>query len=142
MKKIIHAIRNYRLFRPMSFEEAKALYRVLSESMVRSKAQVLMAASTDESSPFRLNLHAVKTCLTKGSLRLHSRFLLGSKKEQVDILMGCMDARFERMAQAAPNGFIPPPQGENEAQTRTPIAASRAVGSPTEMFAMCAPKES
>ncbi|MDC0708423.1 hypothetical protein POL68_08085 [Stigmatella sp. ncwal1] len=100
MKRIIHAVRNCRLFRPMSFEEAKALYGVLSESMVRSKAQ----ASTDENTPYRLSLHGLKTCLTKGSLLLHSRFLVGSKKEQVDIFMACMDAKFERMAR--------PPQNE------------------------------
>ena len=92
MKKIIHAVRNCRLFRPITLGEAKALCLTLSQSMARNDELAGKMAH-----PFRLRLYTVKTHLTKDSLLLHVRFLVGSKKERTDIVLGCFDAHVERM---------------------------------------------
>jgi hypothetical protein len=92
VKKIIHAGRSCRLFRPITFEEAKTLCLALSESKARQNALARKVAH-----PFRLRLYAVKTRLAKASLLLHIRFLVGSKKERTDIILGCFDAHVERM---------------------------------------------
>jgi hypothetical protein len=92
VKTIIRAVRSCRLFRPMTFEEAKALCLELSESMIREHRRTMKG-----SRPFRLRLYAVKTRLAKASLLLHIRFLVGSKKERTDIILGCFDAHVERM---------------------------------------------
>lgn len=91
MKKIIHAVRSWRPFRPMTLEEAKILCLALSESMVRNHELAGKMAR-----PFRLRLYTVKRHLTAGLL-LHVRFLVGSKKERTDIILGCFDAHVERM---------------------------------------------
>ncbi len=90
--KIIHVVRSWRPFRPMTFEEAKTLCLALSESMERNYELAGKMAR-----PFRLHLYTVKTHLTKESLLLHVRFLVGSKKERTDIILGCFDAHVERM---------------------------------------------
>ena len=92
MKKIITTVRSCRVFRPMTLEEAKILCLALSESMVRNHELTGKMAR-----PFRLRLYTVKTHLTKDSLLLHVRFLVGSKKERTDIILGCFDAHIERM---------------------------------------------
>jgi hypothetical protein len=92
VKKIIHAIRSCRLFRPMTFEEAKSLCLALSEYMAREHELARKGAH-----PFRLRLYAVKPRLAKASLLLHIRFLVGSKKERTDIILGCFDAHIERI---------------------------------------------
>ncbi len=92
LKKIIRPIRSCRLFRPLTLEEAKTLCLPLSESMVRNHELAGKMAR-----PFRLRLYTVKTHLTKDSLLLHIRFLVGSKKERSDIILGCFDAHVERM---------------------------------------------
>jgi hypothetical protein len=91
VKKIIRAVRHCRLCRPMTFEEAKSLCLALSESMVRNHELAGKMAR-----PFRLRLYTVKRHLTKGLL-LHIRFLVGSKKERTDIILGCFDAHVELM---------------------------------------------
>jgi hypothetical protein len=92
VKKIITTVRRCRLFRPMTFEEAKALCLALNESMAREHALAKKGVH-----PFLLRLYAVKACLAKGSLLLHVRFLVGSKKERTDIILGCFDAHVELM---------------------------------------------
>ncbi|HYI02721.1 hypothetical protein [Hyalangium sp.] len=92
MKKIITTVRSCRLFRPITLEEAKTLCLTLSESMARNHEVTGKMAR-----PFRLRLYTVKTHLTKESLLLHIRFLVGSKKERTDIILGCFDAHVERM---------------------------------------------
>lgn len=92
MKKIITTVRDCRLFRPMTLEEAKILCLDLSESIARNHELAGKMAR-----PFRLRLYTVKTHLTKESLLLHIRFLVGSKKERTDIILGCFDAHVERM---------------------------------------------
>jgi hypothetical protein len=92
VKKIIHAVRSWRPFRPMTLEEAKTLCLTLSESMDRNRELAGKMAR-----PFRLRLYTVKTHLTKDGLLLHVRFLVGSKKERTDIILGCFDAHVERM---------------------------------------------
>jgi hypothetical protein len=92
LKKIIHAVRSCRLLRPMTFEEAKTLCLGLNESMAREHELPGKGAH-----PFRLHLYAVKAYLRKGSLLLHIRFLVGSKKERTDIILGCFDAHVERI---------------------------------------------
>lgn len=91
MKKIITTVRDCRLFRPMTLEEAKILCLALSESMVRNHELAGKMAR-----PFRLRLYTVKRHLTTGLL-LHIRFLVDSKKERTDIILGCFDAHVERM---------------------------------------------
>jgi hypothetical protein len=44
VKKITTAVRSWRLFRPMTFEEAKTLCRALSESMIREHELAMKAA--------------------------------------------------------------------------------------------------
>jgi hypothetical protein len=92
VKKIILAVRSWRLFRPMTLEEAKALCLTRSKSMARNHELAGKMAQ-----PLRLRLYTVKTHLTKDSLLLHVRFLVGSKKERSDIILGCFDAHVERM---------------------------------------------
>jgi hypothetical protein len=92
VKKIIHAVRSWRPFRSMTLEEAKILCLTLSESMARNHELAGRMAR-----PFRLRLYTVKTHLTKESLLLHVRFLVGSTKERTDIILGCFDAHVERM---------------------------------------------
>ncbi|WP_143075943.1 hypothetical protein [Stigmatella erecta] len=92
MKKIIHAVRSCRLLRPMTLEEAKALCLVLTEAMLREHELARKGAP-----PFRLRLYAVKPHLAKASLLLHIRFLVGSKKERTDIILGCFDAHVDLM---------------------------------------------
>ncbi len=92
VKKIIHAVRSCRLLRTMSLEEAKALCLALSEQIAHESARAQRA-----SHPFWLRLYAVKPHLAVGSLVLHARFLVGSKKERTDIILGCFDAHIERM---------------------------------------------
>ncbi len=55
------------------------------------------AQASEATDPFWLRLYTVKTHLTKDSLLLHIRFLVGSKKERTDIILGCFDAHVERM---------------------------------------------
>ena len=92
MKKIIHAVRNCRLFRPMTFAEAKCLCQTLNESMAREHALAKKGVH-----PFLLRLYAVKPRLSRACLLLHVRFLVGSKKERTDIILGCFDAHVELM---------------------------------------------
>ena len=92
MKTIITAVRNCRLFRPMTLEEAKALCLWLTEAMIREHALARKGAH-----PFRLRLYAVKPCLVMGCLLLYVRFLVGSQKERADIILGCLDAHVELM---------------------------------------------
>lgn len=76
----------------MTFEEAKALCLSFSEATANENARAIEATN-----PFWLRLYTVKTHLTKESLLLHLRFLVGSKKERTDIILGCFDAHVERM---------------------------------------------
>jgi hypothetical protein len=92
VKKIILAVRSWRLFWPMTLEEAKAHCLTLSESMARNHE---LAGKMTQ--PFRLRFYAVKPRLAMGSLLLHIRFLVGSKKERTDIILGCFDAHVELM---------------------------------------------
>jgi hypothetical protein len=92
VKKIIHAVRSCRLLRPMTLEEAKTLCLALSEQIAHENTWAQRAPH-----PFRLRLYTVKPHLTKDSLLLHVRFLVGSKKERTDIILGCFDAHVEQM---------------------------------------------
>ncbi|WP_408890774.1 hypothetical protein ACJ2CR_10445 [Myxococcus faecalis] len=92
MKKIIHAVRRCRLLRTMTLNEAKTLCLALSEAMAHEHERPRKGAH-----PFRLRLYAVKPCLSRPSLLLHVRFLVGSKKERTNIILGCFDAHIERM---------------------------------------------
>jgi hypothetical protein len=92
VKKIITTVRSCHLFRTMTFEEAKTLCLALSESMAREQELARKVAP-----PFRLRLYAVKPRLAMGCLLLHIRFLVGSKKERTDIILGCFDAHVELM---------------------------------------------
>ena len=92
LKKIIHAVRSCRLLRPMMLEEAKALCLALTEAMAREDERTRKSAH-----PFGLRLYAVKPRLAVGSLLLHVRFVVGSKKERTDIILGCFDAHIERI---------------------------------------------
>lgn len=47
--------------------------------------------------PLRLRLYTVKPRLAVGSLLLHVRFIVGSKKERTDIILGYFDAHIELM---------------------------------------------
>jgi len=76
LKKIIHAVRRCRLLRTMTLEEAKALCLALSDQIAHENTRAQRA-----SHPLRLRLYAVKTRMAVGSLLLHVRFLVGSKKE-------------------------------------------------------------
>lgn len=91
LKKIIHAVRNWRLFRPITLEEAKTLCSALSESTAHNHELARKIAC-----PFTLRLYAVKPRLAVGCLLLHVRFIVGSKKERSDIILGCFDAHLER----------------------------------------------
>ncbi|NTX13537.1 hypothetical protein HUA76_22275 [Myxococcus sp. CA056] len=45
----------------------------------------------------RMSLYAVKTSLTQHSILLELRLLVGSKKERMAIVTGCLEAGFELM---------------------------------------------
>jgi hypothetical protein len=92
VNKIITAVQGCRLFRPMTLKEAKTLCLALTEAMAREHELAGKMAR-----PCRLHLYAVKPHLAVGSLLLHIRFLVGSKKERTDIILGCFDAHIERI---------------------------------------------
>ncbi len=101
MKKIIHPSRSCRLFRPITFEEAKTLCLALTKSMVREHEQP-MNASLDRNDDRAVALHLVQMTkrtrrlrLSRSSLLLHFRLLVGKKKEREDVIAGCFDANFE-----------------------------------------------
>ncbi len=101
MKKIIQAIRSYRLFRPMTFEEAKRLCMALSKPLVREHERI-MKVSLGHDDDRAVALHLIRMAryswllrLSHSSLLLHFRLLVGSKNERADIVTGCFDANFE-----------------------------------------------
>jgi hypothetical protein len=115
MKKIIHAVRSWRLLRPMKFEEAKRLCMDLTKSMVREHEQP-MNASLDRNDDRAVALHLVQMTkrtrrlrLSRSSLLLHFRLLVGKKKEQEDIIAGCFDANFELLFKPHQDDGQPPP---------------------------------
>jgi hypothetical protein len=93
LKKIIHVVRSWRLFRPMTLEEAKALCLALTESMVREHKWTIKA--TQHLVPMPRSTW--RLLLSRASLLLHVRFLVGSTKERTDIILGCFDAHVELM---------------------------------------------
>ncbi|MDC0708746.1 hypothetical protein POL68_09730 [Stigmatella sp. ncwal1] len=115
MKKIIHNIRSCRLFRPMTFEEAKRLCTGLSKSMMREH-EGTMNAPLDRNDDRAVALHLVQMTkrtrrlrLSRSSLLLHFRLLVGNKQEQEDIIAGCFDANFELMFKPQQDdGQLPP----------------------------------
>ncbi|WP_426751132.1 hypothetical protein [Myxococcus sp. Y35] len=113
MKSIIHLLRSHRLVRPMTEEEAKFIAIELLRPMVRVHELAMKAALEDEDSLAtlrhlgRVSLYAVKTSLTRRSILLHLRLLVGSEQERTAILTGCLDASFELM-QKNPNSSQKP----------------------------------
>lgn len=103
MKKIIHAVRSFRVFRPMTLEEAKNICHTLTEPLIRESELAMKAALDQDDYPaaarhlIRMAVHAGKTSLKPASLLLHLRLLVGSSQEQADIIVGCLDAGFELM---------------------------------------------
>lgn len=103
MKGILNNLRNHRLVRPMTEEEAKSIGLELLRPMVREHELAMKAALDDEDGLATLlhlgwmSLYAVKTSLTPSSILLHLRLLVGGKKERMDIITGCLDASFELM---------------------------------------------
>jgi hypothetical protein len=113
MKKIIHAVRSCRLFRPMKFAEAKRLCMDLSKPMVGEHEQAA-ALNHDDYRAVALHLiqmtkRARRLRLSRSSLLLHFRLLVGKKQEQEDIIAGCFDANFELMFKPQQDdGQLPP----------------------------------
>jgi hypothetical protein len=103
VKKMIHVVRSSRVFRPMTLEEAKEICLTLTEPMLRENELALKAAlDHDDYSAVarhlvRMAVHAGRTSLKPVSLLLHLRLLMGSSRERVDIIVGCLDASFELM---------------------------------------------
>ena len=103
MKNILTSLRNHCLVRPMTEEEAKSISLELLRPMVREHELAMKAALDDEDGLATLlhlgwmSLYAVKTSLTRRSILLHLRLLVGSKKERTAMLTGCLDASFELM---------------------------------------------
>ncbi len=103
MKKITRAIRSCRLFRPMTFEEAKRLCLDLSKAMVREHERTMKAAldHDDDRSValhlLRMTKYARKFRLSRASLLLNFRLLVGNTQEREAIIAGCFDASFELM---------------------------------------------
>jgi hypothetical protein len=103
VKRIINAVRNCRLFRPMTFEEAKHICRALNEPMVRDNTRVLKTAldhndyRTAARQLIRMAWYARRFCLSRASLLLHFRLLVGKSQERLAIIAGCFDVNFELM---------------------------------------------
>ncbi len=115
MKKIIHAVRSWRLFRPMKFEEAKRLCMDLSKILVQENTHT-MKADLDRDDDRAVALHLVRMTrrvrrlrLSRASLLLHFRLLVGKKQEREDIIAGCFDANFELLFKLHQDGGQPPP---------------------------------
>lgn len=113
MKSILSKLRNHRILRPLTEQESKAICIELLLPMLREHELAMKAALEDEDGLAtlrhlgRMSLYAVKTTLTWRSILLHLRLLVGSKKERMAILSGCLDASFELM-QKSPNSSQEP----------------------------------
>ncbi|WP_141326346.1 hypothetical protein [Myxococcus sp. AB025B] len=138
MKHILTILRSHRLVRPMTEEEAKSISLELLRPMVREHELAMKAALADEDGLATLlhlgwmSLYAVKTSLTVSSILLHLRLLVGSKKERMDIITGCLDASFELM-QKNPNSSQEP----TPLRKSPPWRRSRRGGSPGLRFKWC-----
>jgi hypothetical protein len=108
VKNILNSLRNHRLVRPMTEEEAKSISLELLRPMVREHELAMKAALDDKDGLATLlhlgwmSLYAVKTSLTVRSILLHLHLLVGGKKERMDIITGCLDASFELMLKPPP----------------------------------------
>jgi hypothetical protein len=117
VKKIITAVQSCRLFRSMTFEEAKRLCMDLSKPLVQENAPTMKAA-LDKDDDRAVALHLARMTrrtrrlrLSRSSLLLHFRLLVGKKKEQEDIIAGCFDANFELLFKFHQDDEQPPPVG-------------------------------
>lgn len=102
MKHILTILRSHRLVRPMTVEEAKSISLELLRPMVREHDLAVRAALGDDRRAAvrhlgQMSLYAVKMSLMQHSILLHLRLLVGSKKERMAILTGCLEAGFELM---------------------------------------------
>jgi hypothetical protein len=115
VKKIITAVRSCRLFRPMTFAEAKRLCMDISKPLVQANTRATKVAQ-DHDDDRAVALHLVRMTkrtrrlrLNRSSLLLHFRLLVGKKQEQEDIIAGCFDANFELMFKPQQDdGQLPP----------------------------------
>jgi hypothetical protein len=105
----------------MTFAEAKRLCQTLSEPMVRENTRVLKAAldHDDHRGVARhlawMSKRTRRLRLSRASLLLHFRLLVGSSRERQDIIAGCFDANFELMLEfhrddGPPPGTKSPPE--------------------------------
>jgi hypothetical protein len=104
VKKIIHSVRSCRLLRPMTLREAKTLCLALTEVMILEQERTMKA--TQHLVPMPRSTRRI--LLSRASLLLHVRFLVGSQKERTNIIQGCFDAHIERMLKPRLRG---PPDG-------------------------------
>ncbi len=101
MKRILTILRSHRLVRPMTEEEAKSISIELLRPLALEHERALKAGLDDEDllAAFRhlarMSSHSIRSSLTKGSLLLNLRLLVGSRKERAAIINGCLDASFE-----------------------------------------------
>jgi hypothetical protein len=91
LKKIIHAVRSCRLLRPMTLREAKTLCLALTEVMLLEQERTMKA--TQHLVPMPRSTRGI--LLSRASVLLQIRFLVGSKKERTAIILGCFDAHVE-----------------------------------------------
>jgi len=136
VKKIITAVRNCRLFRPMTFEEAKCLCRILSKPIVCENTSILKTP-LDHDDHRGVARHLVwmakrtrRLRLSRARLLLHFRLLVGSSQERGDIIAGCFDANFELMLKLhqddgpPPGTKSPPDQCDSVRNARAPVGIS------------------
>jgi hypothetical protein len=91
-QKLIHAVRSCRLFRPMTFEEAKALCLALSEPMIRENKRAMEATLNDEDYRaaarhlVRMAVRAGTRSLSPAHLQRHFRLMVVSSRERAEIV--------------------------------------------------------